>query len=40
MKELKRVKEPVDYNKEQNLITDRSADAFRVIAGTHTDGRD
>ncbi len=31
---------PVDYNKEQNLITDRSADAFRVIAGDYVTTED
>ena len=31
---------PVDYNKEQNQITDRSADAFRVIAGDYVTTED
>ena len=31
---------PVDYNKEQNLIIDRSADAFRVIAGDYVTTED
>ncbi len=31
---------PVDYNKEQNSITDRSADAFRVIAGDYVTTED
>jgi len=31
---------PVDYNKEQNRITDRSADAFRVIAGDYVTTED
>ncbi len=31
---------PVDYNKEQNLITDRSADAFRVISGDYVTTED
>ena len=30
----------MDYNKEQNLITDRSADAFRVIAGDYVTTED
>ena len=31
---------PVDYNKEQNQITDRSADAFRVISGDYVTTED
>ena len=31
---------PVDYNKEQDLITDRSADAFRVISGDYVTTED
>ena len=31
---------PVDYNKEQDLITDRSADAFRVISGEYVTTED
>ena len=31
---------PVDYNKEQDIITDRSADAFRVISGDYVTTED